>query len=151
MLYPAQTLLLDKILHNMPLLVLIGADGVLVHVVHQVEVKIVHAAFSQLILENTGGIIAAGDLVAGELVGQEKAVPGIGAEGLADGDLGHAAVVGVGGVKIVYSMPDGVGHHFVHLLLVDIRRCAAGDQGQAHGAETQKGQFFAVKITVYHM
>ena len=59
-------------------------------------------------------------------------------------------MVGVSGVKVVYAVLDGVVGHFIDLGLIDVGLSAAGEEGQAHGAEAQHGELFALKITIYH-
>ena len=143
----AQTLLLHKVVHDAPSRVRVGPDGVLIHVVHEVEVKVLHATLFQLFLKNGGGVVGIAELVAGVLGGEVIAFPGIGRQGPAQHHLGHAAVVGVGGVEVVDAVLHGIAHHLRCQVLVD---GAVRQHRQAHGAEAQAGQLQSLKVTIDH-
>ena len=146
----AVLLLLQKIVDDAPAGIGIRLDGLLVHIVQQVEVEILHAALLELLLKNGGGIVAVADLVAGVFGGQIEALAVIVLQHPADDPLGHAAVVGIGGVEIVDAVVHGIADHVRRGLFVDVRRAAAGNQ-QTHGAEAQQGQLLSVKIGVDHV
>lgn len=102
--------------------------------VHQIEVEVVHAAGGQLAAEEGLDIRLGLEIGVGELVGEEKAVPGIAAgQRLPDGQLALAADVAVGGVEIVEAgVQEGV-HHLLGLPDVHL----FFDHGQAHHAEAE--------------
>ena len=102
----------------------------------------------QLLLEDLCGIVAAAqNLVARVLGGKIVTVPGIVLQHPANNPLGVSVVVGIGGVKIVYAVVNGVAGHPADLLLVN---AAVGPSGQAHGAEAQRRQLFVLKIAINH-
>ena len=144
-------LLLQEIVDDAPAGVRIRLDGLFVHVMQQVEVKVVHAALFQLLLENGSGIVVAAELVTGVFGGQIEAAAVVVLQHTAHDPLGHAAVIGIGGVEIVDAMLHGIADHVRRGLFVDVRRGAAGNQRQTHGAEAQQGQLFAVKVGIDHV
>ena len=148
----AVPLLLQQILHHPILGGEVWLHVALVHVVEQIEVEVLHAAAAQLLLKN--GLHPVGPdvvhIVAGELVCQEEALPGIAGQGLAHHHLGLAAVVAVGGVEVVGPPGHGGVHHPVHRGLVYILVPAAGQQGQAHAAKAQLGQGQVLKLLGNH-
>lgn len=151
--YLAQFLLPNEEINNAELPVEIVFDGGFVNVVHKVEVEVLNAAFFELVGKDRRGVRSLGlivDLVTGVFVGEIELIPRMPRQSPADGDLGAAAVVGVSGVKVVYAVLDGVVGHFIDLGLIDVGLSAAGEEGQAHGAEAQHGELFALKITIYH-
>ena len=149
---PAQLPLLDKVIHAAPGAVHVVFGGVLVDIVEQVEVKTIHPAGLQLFLKGLrkGNVDALDHLMAREFIRKIPALPGVSCQGLADGKLRLARVVGLGGVKIIHAVGDGIVHHLVHRLLVNIAGAAAGEQGQAHGAKTQGGKLLILKLLIDH-
>ena len=143
----AKLFLLQEVVHDAPAGVGIGLDGLLVHVVQQVEVEVIHLALAQLLLEDGGGIVALADLMARELRGQVVAVPGIGREHAAQHGFGLSAVVGPGGVDVVHTALEGQAHHLGHLHLVHLALRVAG---QAHRTEAQQGELLILKAAVDH-
>ena len=70
--------------------------------VHQVEVEILHAAGLELGLKQRADVRLALEKTFGELVGEDKTVPGVAAgQALPQGQLALALEVAVGGVEIV--------------------------------------------------
>ena len=147
MLYAACLTLLHKVIHNAPSLVHVGGNGVFVYVVQQIKVEVLHAALFQLFLEGGGRVIMAADLMAGILVRQIPALSGVAAESLAYGDLGSAAVVGSGSVKVVYTVGESVVHHLIHGFLVN---AAVFQHRQSHSAKAQCRQGKLLEFFVYH-
>ena len=122
----AVLLLLQKIVDDSPAGIGIRLDGLLVHIVQQVEVEILHAALLELLLKDGSGVVAVADLVAGVFGGQIEALAVKVLQHPADDPLGHAAVVGIGGVEIVDAVVHGIADHVRRGFLVDVRRAAAG-------------------------
>ena len=112
-------------------------DVQLADIVDQIEVKILHAAFFKLFLEDLLDFVHVGQVVAGKLVGQIKAFPRMSGQGPAQDQLRVAAVVAPGGVVIVDSALHGAGDHFVDQLLIHARIVAV-DHGQPHGAHAER-------------
>ena len=137
MLDSAQPFLLLEVIHDTPLGVEVHFHGLFVNIVQQIEVEILHTALFQLLLEYLSRVVAgADDLVSGIFGGKEIAFPGIFTEDPTDNSFGFAAVIGIGGVKIVYTMLNGIGGHFCNASFID---AAVRMGGQSHGAEAQPG------------
>ena len=152
MLDAAQPLLLHEVIQDAPLGVHVHLDRVFIDIVEEIEVEIVHAAPFQLLLEDGGGVVALGDLMAGVFVRKIPAPPGVAGQGAAQHPLRQSAVIGVGGVEVVDAVGHGVVHHGVHLRLIDGGGLLApGEQGQAHGAKAQAGQGQALEIVGQHI
>ena len=116
----------------------------------EVEIKVLHAAALELLLEDLGGLegLHARDvLMAGELVGEHPALARVAGERPAETYLGHAAVIGIGGVVIIHAGGYGGVHHPVDLRLID---AAVREQGQAHCAEAERGELEVLKIVIQH-
>ena len=131
-------LLLQEIVDDAPAGVRIRLDGLFVHVMQQVEVKVVHAALFQLLLENGSGIVVAAELVTGVFGGQIEAAAVVVLQHTAHDPLGHAAVIGIGSVEIVDAMLHGIADHVRRGLFVDVRRGAAGNQRLLQGGEERR-------------
>ena len=144
---PPPTLLLHKVIHNAPAGIGVGVDGLLVHIVQQVEVEIIHTTLPQLLLEDIGGVVARSNLMPGVLGGQVPRVPGIVPQHPADDPLRFAPVVGIGRVEVVHAVRHGVGGHGPHLVFV---HRAVRLQRQPHGAEAQQSQPLPLKNPLNH-
>lgn len=112
-------------------------DVQLADIVDRIEVKILHAAFFKLFLEDLLDFVHVGQVVAGKLVGQIKAFPWIRGQRASHGKLRLSAVVAPGGVVIVDAALHGAGDHFVDQLLIHARIVAV-DHGQPHGAHAER-------------
>ena len=146
---PPLGFLLQEVVHKAVLrLAVVAGEGVLVHVVQQIEIEVVHAAAAQLLLKDPlgrHGPHALDVLVAGELVGQVPALPRIPGQGFAETDLGFAAVVGMGGVEVIDAGGHRRVHHPVQMGLVD---AAVVQYRQAHGPKAEGGECFALKLVI---
>ena len=143
----AQALLLFEVFDDSPLGVFIHIDAVFANVVQQIKVEVFHTAFFQLGLKNGGRIVGSRRLVAGVLVRQEPAFPGIAAERFANGSFAVAPVVGPGGIKVVDAFAYGGVYHGVQCVLVD---GSSLQKGQAHASKPQKRKFAALKLSIDH-
>ena len=125
MLDAAKALLFFEIIDDAPLGVQIDRQGVFLYIVKKVKVKIIYAAFLELLLKNGLGIVGICNLMAGEFCGKIPAFPGIFRQDTTDDPLRFAVVVGIGGIKIIDAMVNGVGSHIPDLGLVDgsVRKC----------------------------
>ena len=118
------------------LLEIVAAQGM-----HQVEIKVFHAAGCQLLLKNGQDVRLGLEEVAGELVGKYIAFSGITAgQAVAQGELALAVEIAMGGVKIVETgLHEGVYHPGgqlqIHIL---------ADHGQTHKAKTE------ILLDVFH-
>ena len=130
----AVSLLLQQVVQNAVLGVQIGVDVHLTHIVEQVKVEVIHPALLQLLFKDLPHLSHVAQIIARELVGQVKCVPWIGGQGLADGQLGIAGVVGPGGVIIIDPPLHGQGYHFLHSGLVHYSVVSV-HHGQAHTAQ----------------
>ena len=148
MLDPPLPLLFNEIFDNAPTGIGIGGIGVLTNVMQQVEVKILDTAFFQLLVKYGRRVVVVADLMTGIFGGEVIAVPGESVQDLSDDHLGHAAVIGVGSVKIIDAVVQSVAHHFLRPRLVD---AAVGLGGQAHGAEAETRELLSLKITIDHV
>ena len=148
MLNSAQSFLFNKIVNDSPAGISIGGVGILADIVQQVEVKILHAAFFQLLGKDCRRIIAVADLMAGILGGKIIAVPGELVQDLPDNHLGHAAVIGIGGVKIIDALLQRIAHHFLRPCLVD---ASVSPGRQTHGAEAETRELLSLKFTIDHV
>ena len=142
-------LLLDEVVVNAVLRVEILLDVHLAHVVEQIKIKILHAALCELLLKNFADLGHIAEIVAGELGGEVVDRARIGGQCLADDSLGVPVVIAPSGVKIIHPVLQRVGDHFGDLRGVDILKILAGSR-QAHTAQPQRGQLFALKILVDH-
>ena len=92
--------------------------------VHQVKIKVVHAAGFQLAFKKRADVSLCLEIAVGQLVGQTVGLAGVAAgQALFQGQLTLAANVTVGGVKIVESLRQKLVHHAgglgnVHLVAV---------------------------------
>ena len=92
--------------------------------VHQVKIKVVHAAGLQLAFKKRADVSLGLEIAVGQLVGQTVGLAGVAAgQTLFQGQLTLAANVTVGGVKIVESLRQKLVHHAgglgnVHLVVV---------------------------------
>ena len=148
MLDAAQSFLLLEVIQDAPPGVKVNLHGLLIHIVQQVEVKIIHAALAKLLLKDLSRMVAvAGDLMTGILGGEIVAVAGICFQHSANDPLGRSAVIGIGGIEIVHAVLYGIVHHFADLCLIDT---AVSLRWQAHGAKTQQGQLLILKLAQNH-
>ena len=99
-------------------------------VVEQIKVKVFHPAPLELCLKDFFYLIHVGQVVAGELVRQIKAVPGVPAQCFAQGGFGIAVVITPGGVKVVDALFDGVVYHLFHGGLVDLAVLSPSSTGR---------------------
>ena len=129
----AVSLLLHEIVIDAVPGVQIGVDVHLAHVVEEIEVEVVHPALLQLLLEDLPHPGHVGQVVAGELVRQIEAVPGVFGQRPAHHQLGVAVVIAIGGVVVVDPVGHGVVHHGLGGGLVDAGVVPVQD-GQAHAA-----------------
>ena len=111
-----------------------AGEEILVLGVHQIEVKIFHAAGGQLLVQQGANILILLKKIAGELVGEDVAFPGIaGSEAGPQGRLALAADVAMGGVEIVKAgIQEGI-HHAAGLLQVHFLAL----HRQTHAAEAE--------------
>ena len=101
---------------------------------HQVEVKILHTAGFQLLLEQGTDILVFLDEVAGEFIDQDVLVPGIaGGQAFFQRKFALAAQIAVGGIKIVEACRQEGIHHFVGFFNVHL----AVYHRQTHTAEAE--------------
>ena len=143
-------LLLFQVGENAVALVQIGVDVHLADVVEEVEIEMVRAALFQLRFENLLHFVDVPEIVAGELGGEIKAVPRVCRKNLAHGVFRFAVVIPPGGVEIIDPVPDGIVEHLRRRLFVDL--CILPVQnGQTHRAESERGQLYALKISVNHI
>ena len=149
---PAQLPLLDEVIHAALGAIHIILGGVFIDVVEQVEIKIIHPAGLQLFFKGLRkrNVNALDHLMARELIRKIPAFPGVSCQGFADGKLRLACVVGLGSVKIIHTVGESIVHHLVYHVLVNIAGAAAGEQGQAHGAEAQGGKLLILKLFIDH-
>lgn len=131
-------------------LIQIGVDIHLADVVEEVEIEAIHPAFFQLLLEDLLHPVHIGEVVAGEFVREEKAVPRVAGKQLPHDELGPPAVIAPRGVEIVDSPLDRVIDHFFRRGLVD-PRVVPVDDGQAHGAQPERGELQILKVFVDHV
>ena len=123
--------------------------------VHQVEVKVVHAAGFQLALEEGANVLLLFEVEVGQLVGENITVAGIAAgQTLPQGQLAFAAQIAVGGVEVVETrLQKGVHHpaglEYVHRAVL---------HGQAHCAKakilfdpfhSRSSSFFQFNVPVF--
>ena len=145
----AVLLLLHQIVEDAVLGVQIGVDVLFAYVVEQIEVKVIHLALPQLLLKDLLHLGHVGQVIAGELVRQIKAVPGMPGQGPAHHQLRGAVVVAPGGVVVV----DPVGHGAVHQLLgggfID-PAVVPLQHRQAHTAQAQGRQLQALEFFIQH-
>ena len=143
-------LLLHEIVVDAVLRVEILLDVQLAHVVEQVEIKILHAAFLELLLKDLLDLRHVAEVVAGEFCGQIVALARVGRERLAHGELGVAVVIAPRRVVIVDAVFHRVGDHVLQLRGVDVV-IALFRVRQAHAAKAQPRQLFLLKCFVDHM
>ena len=114
----------------------------------EIEVKILHAALFKLLFKNLRRVIACADDLMAWILGSEIiALAGILAQDSTHDTLRFAAVVGVGGIKIVHAMFHGIGRHLRHLRLVN---GAVRVGRQAHSAKAQQAQLLSLKLLGDH-
>ena len=117
----SQFLLFHKIIQNPPPLIHIGLDGVFVHVVQKIEIKILYPAFFQLLFKDCSGIIGIADLVPGIFRCQIKGLSRMPCQCLSQNDLRIAGMIRKRRVKIIDPVLQCVIHHLEHLFLIDFR------------------------------
>ncbi len=145
-----QPLLLRKVVGDAPFLIGVHVNGVLVHVVQQVEIEVAHPALGQLLLEDLCRVVAVGNLVARILVRQVVAVARIAGQAFAQRHFREAVVVGVGGVEVVHTAGNGGVHHGVQRWLVDGRLVAVHHR-QPHGAKAQQANGASQEFVINHV
>ncbi len=132
------------------ILVEIGVDVEFADIVKEIEVKIVGAALFELFFKDLLRLAHVGQIIAGELARQIKAVARIGAQQFADDVFGLAVVVAPRGVEIVDAVRDRVVEHLLCRRLVDVGVIPAFDR-KPHRPEAECGQLFALEVSVYHI
>ena len=115
----------------------------------EVEVEVLHLTFLQLGLEDLRHLVHVGQVVAGEFVSQIEALPGVGGQRLADGQLRVAAVVAPGSIVVVDAVRHGVGYHLLHRRLVYLVVLPIHHR-QTHAAHAQGGQLQILKCFIDH-
>ena len=143
-----EPLLLQEEGHDAVFLVAVCADAVFVHVVQEIIVKVVHAALFQLLEEDLARVHRLEILMPRILVRETVRIPRISRKRLADGGLRLPAVVGLGGVKVIHAVREGVVHHRVHLRLIDVLLSAGARQ--THRAEAEQAQPIAADVCIDH-
>ena len=91
----------------------------------QIEIKILHNAFFQLLFKNLFHLIHIGKVIARELCSQEIAVPGIGRQYFPHGRFRISVMVSPGRIIIIDAMLHGIGYHpgrfgFVNLCIISV-------------------------------
>ena len=143
-------LLLDQIgVSAVFFVVEIGIDVHLAYVVEEVEIEVVHAAPFELRLEDLLRLPHVGKVIPGELACKIKFVARVGGQNAPDARLRFPVVVAPCGVEVVDAVRDGIVEHlrrqpFVHLAVVAVQN------RQAHRAEPECRQLFALKLPVDH-
>ena len=102
--------------------------------VHQIKVKVVHAAGCKLALKERADVLFLFKIGPAQLVGQDIVLPRVTAgQALLQGQLALALKVAVGRVKIIEALLQKAVHHLFCLLYIDV----LADHGQAHTAEAE--------------
>ena len=83
-----------------------------------------------------------------KLIGKIKALPRIARKGLAYGKLGAAAVIGIGGVKVIDTARNSTVDHAVKRFLIDVLLSAAGNEWEAHRAEAERRELQLLELLI---
>ena len=134
---PAVLLLFHQILEDAILRVQIGVDIHLADIVEQIEIKIIHAAFFQLLFKDLLDLAHIGKVVARELVRQIERFPGILRQSLAKDNLRLAAVIAPSGIVVVDAVRHRIADHLSGGLFIHFRVVAVQHR-QSHTAHAQR-------------
>ena len=116
--------------------------------VHEIKVKVLHAAGVQLLLEERADVLFLLKVVSRQLIGQKVTIPGIAAgQPGAESRLAPAAQIAVGRVEIIETGVQKRIHHLRKLFLVNL----LPDQGQPHAAKAEISVDLREKAIVFHM
>ena len=124
-----------------------GSDALAVEGVQPVVVEIVHAATLQLLVEDAFHVAGLLDGPHGHLAGHGEGIARITLDdGLAQGFLALAAMIGIGGVEVgEAALHEAVGH-LLELLHVDARLVIRVGQWQTHESKSEFFHHFSCKF-----
>ena len=146
-LYSSPSFLLKEVVDNAVLLVKIYGKRALSHVVKKIEIKVFYITLFKLLLKNNRRVIVGQHLMTRILGGKIVAVAGILLKNFANHYLGHSAMVGVCGVKIIdaafYSL-------IYHLLGQSLVYASVLKGGKTHRSKAERRKLFILKIYVFH-
>ena len=148
--YPPRLLHLQEIGDDAILWVQILLDVGLADVVYQIEVEMVHLALPELLLEDLLGLGHVGEVVSGELVGEEEAVAGISLQEFPHGRLRSPVMISPRGIVIVDAGGHAAVNQFGRLLHIDVGVVLALER-QAHRAESHLGYPESLEVLVDHV
>ena len=113
----------------------------------QIEIKIVHAAFDELLLENPGRIIGRTELMPRVFGGKVPAAARIFCQQLSNHDFRHSSMVGKSGIKIIDAVIHGKSDHAAGFFFIN---CSIGTKREPHGSEPKPGNHFSAKLCILH-